>query len=137
MIVASAFVQENYVDLKKDNASLPILIRECSGVEPRVIARYGKAYLYQLECLADVDCMFSVSYLFASYTIVVADVLRFRCRKGHHRQRSAATRDHPAVTRADQDWGQYAQSGRSECACPIIEVHERFIYWQASYIQHQ
>jgi len=44
MIVASAFVQENYVDLKKDNASLPILIRECSGVEPRVIARYGKAF---------------------------------------------------------------------------------------------
>ncbi|XP_028166000.1 NADH dehydrogenase [ubiquinone] 1 alpha subcomplex subunit 2 [Ostrinia nubilalis] len=36
------FIQKNYVNLKKDNPTFPILIRECSGVQPRVWARYEK-----------------------------------------------------------------------------------------------
>ncbi|CAI5487546.1 unnamed protein product [Closterium sp. Naga37s-1] len=36
------FVQRNYADLKQQNPHLPILIRECSGVQPRITARYGK-----------------------------------------------------------------------------------------------
>ncbi|KAL0849762.1 hypothetical protein ABMA28_011716 [Loxostege sticticalis] len=36
------FIQKNYVNLKKDNPTFPILIRECSGVQPRVLARYEK-----------------------------------------------------------------------------------------------
>jgi NADH dehydrogenase (ubiquinone) 1 alpha subcomplex subunit 2 len=31
----------NYVALKKANPDFPILIRECSGVEAKLIARYG------------------------------------------------------------------------------------------------
>ncbi|KAJ0973481.1 hypothetical protein J5N97_021440 [Dioscorea zingiberensis] len=34
------FVQKNYTDLKTLNPKLPILIRECSGVEPQLWARY-------------------------------------------------------------------------------------------------
>ncbi|KAM0934765.1 putative ribosomal protein/NADH dehydrogenase [Dioscorea sansibarensis] len=34
------FVQKNYADLKRLNPKLPILIRECSGVEPQLWARY-------------------------------------------------------------------------------------------------
>lgn len=36
------FVQKFYVNLKKDNPKLPILIRECSGVQPRLWTRMGK-----------------------------------------------------------------------------------------------
>ncbi|XP_072935558.1 NADH dehydrogenase [ubiquinone] 1 alpha subcomplex subunit 2 isoform X2 [Epargyreus clarus] len=36
------FIQKNYVKIKKDNPKFPILIRECSGVQPRVWARYDK-----------------------------------------------------------------------------------------------
>ncbi|OVA08143.1 Ribosomal protein/NADH dehydrogenase domain [Macleaya cordata] len=35
------FVQRNYKDLKTLNPKLPILIRECSGVEPQLWARYA------------------------------------------------------------------------------------------------
>lgn len=35
------FIASGYVGLKKENPKLPILIRECEGVQPRVWARYG------------------------------------------------------------------------------------------------
>merc|ERR1712168_60444 len=34
------FIENHYVDLKKANLKKPILIRECSGVQPKVWARY-------------------------------------------------------------------------------------------------
>ncbi|XP_042489384.1 NADH dehydrogenase [ubiquinone] 1 alpha subcomplex subunit 2 [Macadamia integrifolia] len=34
------FVQRNYKDLKTLNPKFPILIRECSGVQPQLWARY-------------------------------------------------------------------------------------------------
>ncbi|KAG5032069.1 hypothetical protein AAZX31_06G177400 [Glycine max] len=37
---ARAFVERNYKELKTLNPKLPILIRECSGVEPQLWARY-------------------------------------------------------------------------------------------------
>ncbi|XP_057969941.1 NADH dehydrogenase [ubiquinone] 1 alpha subcomplex subunit 2 [Malania oleifera] len=37
---ARAFVERNYKDLKTLNPKFPILIRECSGVEPQLWARY-------------------------------------------------------------------------------------------------
>jgi NADH dehydrogenase (ubiquinone) 1 alpha subcomplex subunit 2 len=33
------FIQKDYVELKKNNNEFPILIRECSGVVPRIWAR--------------------------------------------------------------------------------------------------
>ncbi|KAF9793722.1 hypothetical protein SFRURICE_003546 [Spodoptera frugiperda] len=36
------FIQKYYVNLKKENPGFPILIRECSGVQPRIWARYEK-----------------------------------------------------------------------------------------------
>ncbi|CAO1401249.1 unnamed protein product [Diamesa hyperborea] len=36
---AREFVQKFYVNLKKDNPKMPILIRECSGVQPRLWTR--------------------------------------------------------------------------------------------------
>ncbi|CAN6694786.1 unnamed protein product [Malus baccata var. baccata] len=35
------FVEKNYKDLKSANPKLPILIRECRGIEPQLWARYG------------------------------------------------------------------------------------------------
>ncbi|CAN1748531.1 NADH dehydrogenase [ubiquinone] 1 alpha subcomplex subunit 2 [Linum perenne] len=35
-----SFVEKNYKDLKTLNPKLPILIRECRGVEPQLWARY-------------------------------------------------------------------------------------------------
>ncbi|XP_023281351.1 NADH dehydrogenase [ubiquinone] 1 alpha subcomplex subunit 2 [Seriola lalandi dorsalis] len=37
---ARDFVEQHYVALKKSNPDFPILIRECSGVQARVWARY-------------------------------------------------------------------------------------------------
>ncbi|XP_045470603.1 NADH dehydrogenase [ubiquinone] 1 alpha subcomplex subunit 2 [Harmonia axyridis] len=36
------FIEQHYVPLKKANPKFPILIRECSGVQPKVWARYEK-----------------------------------------------------------------------------------------------
>lgn len=36
------FVEQNYVTLKRSNPEFPILIRECSGVQARLWARYGE-----------------------------------------------------------------------------------------------
>ncbi|XP_052747439.1 NADH dehydrogenase [ubiquinone] 1 alpha subcomplex subunit 2 isoform X2 [Bicyclus anynana] len=36
------FIQKYYVSLKKENPDFPMLIRECSGIQPRVWARYDK-----------------------------------------------------------------------------------------------
>ncbi|XP_031615774.2 NADH dehydrogenase [ubiquinone] 1 alpha subcomplex subunit 2 [Oreochromis aureus] len=38
---ARDFVEQNYVTLKRSNPEFPILIRECSGVQARLWARYG------------------------------------------------------------------------------------------------
>lgn len=35
------FIENDYVPLKKANQQFPILIRECSGVQPKVYARYS------------------------------------------------------------------------------------------------
>ncbi|XP_062391641.1 NADH dehydrogenase [ubiquinone] 1 alpha subcomplex subunit 2 [Sardina pilchardus] len=37
---ARDFVEQHYVTLKKANPDFPILVRECSGVQPRLWARY-------------------------------------------------------------------------------------------------
>lgn len=34
------FIEKRYVELKKANPDLPILIRECSDVQPKLWARY-------------------------------------------------------------------------------------------------
>ncbi|CAI5953688.1 unnamed protein product [Closterium sp. NIES-64] len=49
------FVQRNYADLKQQNPHLPILIRECSGVQPRITARYdyGVEHSMALEGLSE------------------------------------------------------------------------------------
>ncbi|KAI8356617.1 thioredoxin-like protein [Choanephora cucurbitarum] len=36
------FVAKNYLDIKKANPELPILVREASGIEARAFARFDK-----------------------------------------------------------------------------------------------
>lgn len=36
------FIEKRFVELKKANPDLPILIRECSDVQPKLWARYGE-----------------------------------------------------------------------------------------------
>jgi hypothetical protein len=36
------FLAANYVEMKKGNPELPILVRECAGAEAKLIARYGE-----------------------------------------------------------------------------------------------
>ena len=43
------FVLTQYQHLKKANPKFPILIRECSGVEARLTARYGENVPIQLS----------------------------------------------------------------------------------------
>ncbi|CAN1174771.1 NADH dehydrogenase [ubiquinone] 1 alpha subcomplex subunit 2 [Linum perenne] len=41
-----SFVEKNYKDLKTLNPKLPILIRECRGVEPQLWARYEMCTIF-------------------------------------------------------------------------------------------
>ncbi|XP_015518082.1 NADH dehydrogenase [ubiquinone] 1 alpha subcomplex subunit 2 [Neodiprion lecontei] len=34
------FIEQQYVKIKQSNPNFPILIRECSAIEPRLYARY-------------------------------------------------------------------------------------------------
>ena len=50
------FVLSSYQELKKANPTFPILVRECSGVEAKLIARYGESEqrlgtMYPVLCL--------------------------------------------------------------------------------------
>ncbi|XP_065213501.1 NADH dehydrogenase [ubiquinone] 1 alpha subcomplex subunit 2 [Planococcus citri] len=36
------FIEKYYVPIKKANPTIPILIRECSNVEPKIFARYER-----------------------------------------------------------------------------------------------
>ncbi|XP_065178930.1 NADH dehydrogenase [ubiquinone] 1 alpha subcomplex subunit 2-like [Sycon ciliatum] len=36
------FIEENYVAMKKANPSFPILIRECSGIQPKLYTRFAR-----------------------------------------------------------------------------------------------
>jgi len=36
------FIEKNYVELKQQNPKFPFLIRECSGVEPKLYGRFGR-----------------------------------------------------------------------------------------------
>ncbi|KAG7273469.1 hypothetical protein CRUP_032717 [Coryphaenoides rupestris] len=38
---ARDFIEQHYVSLKRSNPDFPFLIRECSGVQARLWARYG------------------------------------------------------------------------------------------------
>ncbi|KAJ8492299.1 hypothetical protein OPV22_014020 [Ensete ventricosum] len=51
------FVYKNYKDLKTLNPKLPILIRECRGVEPQLWARYdiGVERCVRLDGLTEAD----------------------------------------------------------------------------------
>jgi NADH dehydrogenase (ubiquinone) 1 alpha subcomplex subunit 2 len=50
-----AFLKRAYPTMKKNNPSIPVLMREASGTEPRVFARYefGKERLERLTGLSD------------------------------------------------------------------------------------
>ena len=36
------FLEKYYIGIKKENPKVPILVRECSGIQPKMYARYGK-----------------------------------------------------------------------------------------------
>ncbi|AQK42871.1 NADH dehydrogenase [ubiquinone] 1 alpha subcomplex subunit 2 [Zea mays] len=42
------FVKKNYGDIKARNPSLPFLVRECSGVQPQLWARYASGVMATL-----------------------------------------------------------------------------------------
>ncbi|EFA04600.1 NADH dehydrogenase [ubiquinone] 1 alpha subcomplex subunit 2 [Tribolium castaneum] len=53
------FIEQHYVAIKSNNPKLPILIRECSGVEPKLWARHelGKETCYSLKDLSASDIL--------------------------------------------------------------------------------
>ncbi|KAJ8929069.1 hypothetical protein NQ314_018267 [Rhamnusium bicolor] len=56
------FIEKYYVDLKSSNPRFPILIRECSGVQPKIWARfeYGKEKCVPLNNLSCADVLSKV-----------------------------------------------------------------------------
>ncbi|XP_020510964.1 NADH dehydrogenase [ubiquinone] 1 alpha subcomplex subunit 2 [Labrus bergylta] len=63
---ARDFVEQQYVSLKKMNPDFPILIRECSGVQARVWARYD----FGKESSVSVDNMSADQVASALQTLV-------------------------------------------------------------------
>ncbi|XP_062261419.1 NADH dehydrogenase [ubiquinone] 1 alpha subcomplex subunit 2 [Platichthys flesus] len=63
---ARDFVEQHYVTLKKVNPEFPILIRECSGVQARVWARYD----FGKESSISVDNMSADQVASALHTLV-------------------------------------------------------------------
>jgi len=60
-----AFVKSNYAEIKKNNASLPVLIREANGVLPRMTARFefGEEAEKQCENLTEEQILASLQEL--------------------------------------------------------------------------
>lgn len=54
------FVLSSYAELKKANPNLPILIRECSGIEAKLVARYGGCCCCSAALLPEVLCVCSM-----------------------------------------------------------------------------
>ncbi|XP_060526226.1 NADH dehydrogenase [ubiquinone] 1 alpha subcomplex subunit 2 [Cylas formicarius] len=56
------FIEKYYVELKSNNPRFPILIRECSGVEPKLWARFehGKEKAILLKDLSSSDVLSQV-----------------------------------------------------------------------------
>lgn len=52
------FVQKFYVNIKRENPTTPILIRECSGVQPRLWTRMGNCNCWTLIKSLDVKVLF-------------------------------------------------------------------------------
>ncbi|XP_030750338.1 NADH dehydrogenase [ubiquinone] 1 alpha subcomplex subunit 2 [Sitophilus oryzae] len=61
------FIEKYYVDLKSNNPKFPILIRECSGVEPKLWARFelGKEKAISLKDLSSSDVLTKVKSIAA------------------------------------------------------------------------
>ncbi|CAH3026151.1 unnamed protein product [Porites evermanni] len=64
------FLEKYYIGLKKDNPKLPILVRECSGIQPKMYARYGygKESSVQLNNLDSEGILKAMEKLVASGT---------------------------------------------------------------------
>ncbi|KAJ6712868.1 putative proteinDH-UBIQUINONE OXIDOREDUCTASE B8 SUBUNIT [Salix purpurea] len=66
------FIEKNYKDLKTLNPKLPILIRECNGIEPQLWARYGICFPHSF-IFPIFPCHFTVSVKFS------LEMLDFAC----------------------------------------------------------
>ncbi|XP_008544756.1 NADH dehydrogenase [ubiquinone] 1 alpha subcomplex subunit 2 [Microplitis mediator] len=62
------FIEKEYVPLKLSNPKFPVLIRECSSIEPRLYARYefGKEASVSLDNLKPDQILQKVKQLAAS-----------------------------------------------------------------------
>lgn len=49
------FLEKYYIGIKKENPKVPILVRECSGIQPKMYARYdhGKENSVQLNNMSE------------------------------------------------------------------------------------
>ncbi|EDO44422.1 predicted protein [Nematostella vectensis] len=63
-----SFIEKNYVDIKKANPKFPILIRECSGIQPKMYARfdYGKESSVSLQDMKSEEVMKAMEKLVTS-----------------------------------------------------------------------
>ena len=61
---AREFVSQNYVELKTENPTTPILVRECSDVQPMLYARWGLdswLLVHALKC----EHIFNLHYIYS------------------------------------------------------------------------
>ena len=54
------FIETHYVPVKQSNPNFPILIRECSDIQPRVWARYGMCNFGNLLALAILEVFIKI-----------------------------------------------------------------------------
>ena len=54
------FIETHYVPVKQSNPNFPILIRECSDIQPRVWARYGRCNFGNFLALAILEVFIKI-----------------------------------------------------------------------------
>jgi len=59
------FIHENYVNIKRLNPHFPMLVRECSGITPKIWARYdfGKEQHFDVENMNSKEILQLISNL--------------------------------------------------------------------------
>lgn len=69
-------MEKNYKDLKTLNPKFPILIRECSGVEPQLWARYGISMPSPTQMISFRFIFFALGFeILPSFDVLFAAIL--------------------------------------------------------------
>ncbi|KAH8512715.1 hypothetical protein H0E87_006129 [Populus deltoides] len=128
------FIERSYKDLKTLNPKLPILIRECNGIEPQLWARYGiPLFSLSLSCLLShftVSLNFSIELL--DFAVTSADIPHAFVDFGVERGVRLEGLSEAQISKALEELGKVGASLKDSClgvGHPLFVVFEFDLYY--------